>query len=606
MDNVKTAYKHYASGFVAGSLLKIIEAVFDLLIPLFMKAIIDINQYIDPSLIPNSISRALAYFIKSFNFGSSILSNTLTGGGIILVMGILGYAITMISQYIAGKTCVNVSCEIREALYEKALKLSKCDNNKIPMNKMLTLINSDTYYVQQGVLLFIRLLFRIPIILIGSLVISLILDWRIGLSFVALVPLIVFFNVIILRKSSREYLLIQKDLDGLFQNTSETTEGARVIRASNTKKDENIRFENRTSSYKDKAVKVNKLNSLINPITFALTSIVLVVIILVVKNNLFGGSEAENTAIISTIIAEMGYLAQIFFVTVQMTNSAVDITKGIVSSKRINEVLAYEPNITSKENGRFICEKNNPPVIRFNNVSYAFDNNDSYFLNDLSFEIREGETFGIIGGTGSGKSTVINLIERFIDPSKGNVLYKGCDLKEINLGELRKEIGLVNQKSTLFSGTLRTNFLMANKNTTDKDIEEALKKAEAYDFVSKYKDYLDHKVNEGGTNFSGGQKQRLCIARALVKKPSLLILDDSTSALDLLTDKKIRNTISNMKDMTKIIVSQRVATIANCDYILVLDKGHVVGLGNHKALLSTCDIYKEIYNTQIKKEEGNE
>jgi len=601
MDNVKTAYKHYASGFVAGSLLKIIEAVFDLLIPLFMKAIIDINQYIDPSLIPNSISRVLAYFIKSFNFGSSILSNTLTGGGIILVMGILGYVITMISQYIAGKTCVNVSCEVREALYEKALKLSKCDNNKIPMNKMLTLINSDTYYVQQGVLLFIRLLFRIPIILIGSLVISLILDWRIGLSFVALVPLIVFFNVIILRKSSKEYLLIQKDLDGLFQNTSETTEGARVIRASNTKKDENIRFEKRTSSYKEKAVKVNKLNSLINPITFALTSIVLVVIILVVKNNLFGGSEAENTAIISTIIAEMGYLAQIFFVTVQMTNSAVDITKGIVSSKRINEVLAYEPNITSKENDGFICEKNNSPVIRFNNVSYAFDNNDSYFLNDLSFEVREGETFGIIGGTGSGKSTVINLIERFIDPSKGNVLYKGCDLKEINLGELRKEIGLVNQKSTLFSGTLRTNFLMANKNATDKDIEEALKKAEAYDFVSKHKDYLDHKVNEGGTNFSGGQKQRLCIARALVKKPSLLILDDSTSALDLLTDKKIRNTISNMKDMTKIIVSQRVATIANCDYILVLDKGHVVGLGNHKTLLSTCDIYKEIYNTQIKK-----
>ncbi len=606
MDNVKTAYKHYASGFVAGSLLKIIEAVFDLLIPLFMKAIIDLNQYIDPSLIPNSISRTLAYFIKSFNFGSSILSNTLTGGGIILVMGILGYVITMISQYIAGKTCVNVSCKIREALYEKALKLSKCDNNKIPMNKMLTLINSDTYYVQQGVLLFIRLLFRIPIILVGSLVISLILDWRIGLSFVVLVPLIVFFNVIILRKSSKEYLLIQKDLDGLFQNTSETTEGARVIRASNTKKDENIRFENRTSSYKDKAVKVNKLNSLINPLTFALTSIVLIVIILVVKNNLFGGSEAENTAIISTIIAEMGYLVQIFFVTVQMTNSAVDITKGIVSSKRINEVLAYKPNIISKENDELICEKNNSPVIRFDNVSYAFDNNDSYFLNDLSFEIREGETFGIIGGTGSGKSTVINLIERFVDPSEGNVLYKGCNLKEINLGELRKGIGLVNQKSTLFSGTLRMNFLMANKNATDKDIEEALKKAEAYDFVSKYKDYLDHKVNEGGTNFSGGQKQRLCIARALVKKPSLLILDDSTSALDLLTDKKIRNTISNMKDMTKIIVSQRVATIANCDYILVLDKGHVVGLGNHKTLLSTCDIYKEIYNTQIKKEEGNE
>lgn len=606
MNNVKAAYKHYIFGFILGSSLKIIEALFDLLIPLFMKAIIDLNEYVDPNVIPNAISRTLAYFIRSFNFGSSPLANTLTGGGIILVMGILGYVITMISQYIAGRTCVNVSCEIREVLYEKALKLTKNDHNKISTNKMLTLINSDTYHVQQGVLLFIRLIFRIPIILIGSLVISLVLDWRIGLAFVALVPLIVAINVIILRKSSKQYLLIQSDLDDLYKHTSETTEGARVIRASNTKEYENSKFENKTTSYKDKAIKVNKFNSLINPLTFALTSMVLIVIILLVKNNLFSGSEPENTAIISTIIAEMGYLAQIFFVTVQMTNSAVDITKGIVSSKRINEVLAYEPTISSKENPLVINKNSASPVVRFDDVSYAFDNNDSYFLQDLSFEIREGETFGIIGGTGSGKSTIINLIERFIDPSKGNISFRGSNLKEIDLSLLRNEISLVNQKSTLFSGTLRSNFLMANKKATDKDIEEALKKAEAYEFVSKYSDYLDHEVSEGGTNFSGGQRQRLCIARALVRKPSLLILDDSTSALDLLTDKRIRTTISNMKDMTKIIVSQRVATISNCDYILVLDKGKVVGLGNHKTLLDTCEIYKEIYHTQIKKEEGNE
>ena len=243
----------------------------------------------------------------------------------------------------------------------------------------------------------------------------------------------------------------------------------------------------------------------------------------------------------------------------------------------------------------------NEPIIKFDHVSFSF-NEDSYFLNDLDFEIRKGETFAIIGGTGSGKSTVINLIERFYDVSKGNILYKGIPLKEYDLSSLRKDIGLVNQKSSLFKGTIKSNYLMSNPDASDEDIIKALTNSQAYEFVSKYSDTINHEVNEGGLNFSGGQRQRLCIGRALVKNPEVLILDDATSALDLLTDKKIRDYVSSIKDMTKIIVSQRVATVQHADYILVLEGGKVVGQGKHEDLLNNCPIYQEIYQTQIRKE----
>ncbi|MCQ2800500.1 MAG: ABC transporter ATP-binding protein/permease, partial [Bacilli bacterium] len=229
------------------------------------------------------------------------------------------------------------------------------------------------------------------------------------------------------------------------------------------------------------------------------------------------------------------------------------------------------------------------------------NNDENYFLNDLNFEIRKGETLGIIGGTGSGKSTIVNLIERFYEVSKGNIYYKGILLKEYDLNALRQDIGLVNQKASLFNGSIKDNYLMSNKEATDEDIITALKQAEAYEFVSQLDDGINHLVREGGTNFSGGQKQRLCIGRALVKKPQVLILDDSTSALDLLTDKKIRTNIANLKDITKVIVSQRVSTIQNADFIIVLDGGRVVGQGKHDDLLMNSPIYREIYETQIKK-----
>ena len=597
---VSESYKHHILIIALGPFLKIIEAIFDLLIPLFMKAIIDLSQYSSPSDIPNAISSSLASFIRLVNPVGEGISDAITGGIIILVMGIVGYAITMISQYLAAKASVSVGTEVRSSLYQKLLQLSKKEREEISTAKLMTVINSDTYQLQKGVLYFVRLAVRAPFILVGALIFSFILDWRVGLAYLAIVPLILLVNFLVLRKSSKGYLEIQSELDNISNQTSETVEGARVIRASNNQENEYIKFSNKTEAYQNKSIKVNRLNALINPLTFAITSIVLIVIILLLRNDLFG---PNNVLVASTIIAEMSYLAQIFFVVVQFSIVIVDVVKASVSRKRINSVLSIEPQIVNISNPKVGAIKDNEPVIKFDHVSFSFDESkDNYFLNDLDFEIRKGETFAIIGGTGSGKSTIINLIERFYDASKGNILYKGIPLKEYDLTSLRRDIGLVNQKSSLFKGTIKSNYLMSNPNASDEDIINALKNAQAYEFVSKYDDDINHEVNEGATNFSGGQKQRLCIGRALVRHPELLILDDATSALDLLTDKRIRDYVSSIKDMTKVIVSQRVATVQNADYILVLEGGKVVGQGKHEELLKTCPIYLEIYQTQIKKE----
>ena len=596
---VSDSIKHNILSISLGPLLKIIEAIFDLLIPLIMKAVLDLSQFNTPDNIPNVVSKNIATFIRAFNFGDSFLADALTGGGIILVIGVVGYAITMVAQYLAARSSVNVGTEIRNSLYNKMLTLSKKERSSIGNSKILTLINSDTYQVQQGLLLFVRLIVRAPFILTGSLIISFILDWRIGFAFLAIVPLIILVNVLVLRKSSKGYIEIQKDLDSLSNSASEMTEGARVIRASNNQELENNKFSSKTTDYQDKSIAVNKINALINPLTFAITSIVLIVIVFLLKESLFNSE--DNLLMASTIIAEMAYLAQIFFVTVQITQAVIDIVKGTVSAKRINEVLMITPRITNSDSPKTGEVNIGDELIKFDHVSFSFDEK-KMFLNDLNFQIRKGETFGIIGGTGSGKSTVINLIERFYDVSEGTIFYKGIPLKEYDLKSLRNDIGLVNQKSSLFKGTIKSNYLMAKPDASDEEIIKSLKEAEAYEFVNKYEDKINHEVNEGGTNFSGGQKQRLCIGRALLKHPEILILDDSTSALDLLTDKKIRETVKGFKDMTKVIVSQRVATIQNADFILVLEGGKVVGQGKHKDLMKDCPIYKETYETQIKKE----
>ena len=602
IKRVSDSYRNNIIHITLSPLIKLIEAVFDLLIPLFMKTAIDLGQYHNVEDIPNQLTYGLAKFVRLFPpiNENQALSDALIVGIIILIMGVIGYSLTMIAQYIAARTAVKVSTEVRDSLFTKIMSLSKKDKDRIGSSRLQTSLNSDTYQIQQAVLLFVRLIVRAPFILIGSLVFSYILDWRIGLAFTATVPLILLVIFIVLHKAEKNYVVIQQNLDDLSLKSNDTIEGARVIRAFKKEDEENKGFEDSSSSYQDKAIRVNKINALINPLTFAITAIVLIVILFILEPSLINGDQVEKTIISSTMIAEMAYLSQIFFVTVQITGALLDVTKGVVASKRVDEILAIENDIVS---GTSLSDNNASYLhyISYNHVYFTYkDNSETYALKDIDFSINKGQTLGIIGGTGSGKSSIIHLLERFYDVSKGEIIYKDKSIKDYCLESLRNDIGLVNQKSSLFKGDIKSNLLMSNSLATSLEMDEALKEAQAYDFIYE-KEGLDTLVEEGGVNFSGGQRQRLCIARALLRNPEILILDDSTSALDLLTDKNIRTTMSNKTNMTKIIVSQRVSTIMDADLILVLDQGEIVGKGNHTQLLNSCPIYKEIYESQIKK-----
>lgn len=613
LTKTSDAYKKHIPALILGPTLKMIEAIFDLLIPLFMKSIIDLSKNVSSSLDPltgmNTINRSISKFILLFGTwidGNESLNFAIIGGTMILIMGVLGFLTTMVTQYVAAKTAVAVGTDVRDSLYQKILSLSKKDREKLGNNRLLTILNADSYQVQQGVLIFIRLIVRAPFIILGALVISIILDWQIGLVFVAIIPLILFVIFYIMGKSSKEYLKIQEKLDGLSNKSSDTLDGAKVIRAFNSEEMEDKDFSAKAEDYRLSATHVQKLNALINPLTFAIIALATSMVVVlgglpIISNNATDPILASQTS--STIITEVAYLAQIFTTLVQLTNVVMILTKAKVSSKRINSVLGIAPSIHDSEHPFTKEIKEGDEILSFDDVSLGYKDEGNLALQNIDFSLKKGQSLGIIGGTGSGKSTLINLMERFLDATKGKVSYKGEDIKNYSLSELRKEIALVPQKSVLFKGTIRSNMKMANEDCTDEEITDSLKNAMAYEFVSKYKEYIDYEVEEGGKNFSGGQRQRLCIARALVKHPEVIILDDSTSALDLLTDKTVRENIHNhYQGITKVIVSQRVSTVSDCDLILVLEGGKLIGKGTHDELMNTCDIYRETYESQTRKE----
>ena len=601
IEKVSDAYRRYWPQFVFGPILKMVEAIFDLLIPLVMKAVIDLSK----GECRDSVTKAIADFIRSFGtwIDNPFLNYAIIGGVLILIMGIVGFLVTMITQYVAAKTAVNVGTLVRDSLYRKILSFSKKEREQIGINKLLTILNADSYQVQQGVLIFIRLIVRAPFIILGALIISLILNFEIGLVFVCIIPLILLVVFVIMSKASKEYLSIQNKLDTLSNRTSDTLDGAKVIRAFSREEYENSSFEVQTKDYEENAVKVGRLNALINPLTFAIIAIATSCVILFGGLPIFSSGEKESVALASTVITEVAYLAQIFTTLVQLTNVVMVLTKAKVSRKRVDEVLAIEPKIKDRDSAKEKTISQGEEILAFDKVSLGYKEGGNLALTDISFSLKKGESLGIIGGTGSGKSTLVNLMERFLDVTDGKVGYKGEDFRDYRLSSLRQEIGLVPQKSVLFKGTLRSNLMMANPKADDQDMEKALKDAMAYEFVSKYPDYLDHEVEEGGKNFSGGQRQRLCIARALVRKPEIIILDDSTSALDLLTDKKVRDNIHNhYQGITKVIVSQRVSTVKDCDLILVLEGGKIIGKGKHGELMESCPAYRETFESQTRKE----
>lgn len=613
LNKTSDAYKKHIPALILGPSLKMIEAIFDLLIPLFMKAIIDLSKNVSASLDPfygmNSINKGISKFILLFGTwidNNPSLNYAIIGGTIILIMGVLGFATTMVTQYVAARTAVAVGTDLRDSIYQKILSLSKKDREQLGNNRLLTILNADSYQVQQGVLIFIRLIVRAPFIILGALIISIILDWKIGLVFVAIIPLILFVIFYIMGKSSKEYLTIQEKLDTLSNKSSDTLDGAKVIRAFNSEKMEDEDFSNKAEDYRKSATHVQKLNALINPLTFAIIALATSMVVVlgglpILSTNTTDPILASQTS--STIITEVAYLAQIFTTLVQLTNVVMILTKSSVSTKRIDSILTITPSIQDCNNPITKNIEQGEEIFSFENVSLGYKDEGNLALQNIDFKLNKGQSLGIIGGTGSGKSTLINLMERFLDASDGKVIYKGEDIKNYSLSNLREEIALVPQKSVLFKGTIRSNMQMANENCTDEEITESLKNAMAYEFVSKYPEYIDYGVEEGGKNFSGGQRQRLCIARALVKHPEVIIMDDSTSALDLLTDKTVRSNIHNQYNgITKVIVSQRVSTVSDCDLILVLEGGKMIGKGTHEELMENCSVYRETYESQTRKE----
>ncbi len=563
--------KHYRLESILGPLFKLLEASFELLVPLVIASMIDVG-------IANGDK-------------SHIIKMCL----VLLLLCAVGFACAVTAQFFAAKAAAGFAAKVKRALFDNIQKLSYADIDKVGTSAMITRMTSDINQVQQGVNLTIRLLLRSPFVVFGAFVMAYTISPSQSLIF--LVTIILLFIVVgaIMRWSIPKYGLIQKGLDKLLCLTRENHTGVRVIRAFNLQEKEKENFNEHNDLQMKLQSFVGSVSALMNPVTYAILNLAVAFLI-------YRGGVVVNRGQLSQgdVVALYNYMAQILVELIKFANLILTVTKAIASGNRVEEMLEMK---SSMADGNITEFKSTRDHIVFTDVSmrYAGDIEDSLY--PFSLNIKRGERIGIIGGTGSGKTTLVNLIPRFYDTRSGSVTIDGVNVKDYRMDALRERIGIVPQKAVLFHGTIRDNIRWGKNDATDDEINEALTIAQAKEIVDGKENGLDTVVAQGGKNFSGGQKQRLTIARALVRKPEILILDDSASALDYLTDKRLRDAIATMDNPpTTIIVSQRTASVMNCDKIVVLDDGHVVGIGSHDNLLKHCEAYREIYESQYKKE----
>ncbi len=560
--------KKYSFKVILGPTLKLFEVVTELIIPVLTKRIIDIY-------IP-----------------AEDMKNTLIFGAIILGLGFLAFIVTMCAQYLAARVSADYGYDIKKEIFHKMSTLSEKQLNAYGKQKALTLVNNDAFSLQNGVMMFMRLIFRPPFLIIGSLVMSFTINVYAGLIFAGVVLVSGFTVGLVMALSPKRYAAIQSNLDEINLIANDSLKGARPVRAFNRQEDEKKEFGDSVESYRKKSMGMASINAFINPLTFCAVN--LGMILIVYLGNIKSGGNALLTT--GDIVSLISYSTSSLAALIMFSRLSVSLNKALASKKRIDDFLSLEPSIVNDPKGEI---DNSASYIRFDDVCFSYgDGSGKDTLSNISINIEKGQWIGFIGGTGSGKSTVIALLERLYEPKAGTIYYRGLDLKDYDINLLRSEISLVSQKPSIFKGTIKSNLLLGKPDATDEQIEWALKQSLAYEYVSKYQDYIDHEVEEGGANLSGGQKQRLLIARAILKGGSLLILDDSTSALDFLSDLNVRKNISNIDGLTKIIVSQRAGSLKDCDQIYVFDKGEIVACGKHEELLSSCDIYREIYDMQ--------
>lgn len=573
MKKLLVYLKSYRKECILSPLFKFLEASFELFVPLVIAAIID-----------NGIANGDSGYIVRMCL-------------LLVVLGIIGLAAAVTAQYFAAKASVGFAKKLRHALFDHIQKLSYMEIDTLGTSTMITRMTSDVNQVQSGVNLTLRLLLRSPLVVFGAMIMAFTINSRAALIFVATIPVLsaVVFGIMLI--CIPLYKKVQSALDKVLASTRENLTGARVIRAFGTEREEIEKFTDNNEKLTQIQKFTGRISALLNPLTYVIINLAIIVLIRVGAVQVYEGVITQGM-----VIALYNYMSQILVELIKLANLIINITKSAACANRISTVLDIEPSLTSPDSNAFSVQSEY--AVEFKSASLRYKNNSEPSLADIDFSVKKGETVGIIGSTGSGKSSLVNMIPRFYDAENGEVIVDGINVKEYPIEELRKKIGVVPQKAVLFKDTVRENMRWGNNYASDDEIMKALETAQAKAVVESKDGGLDYMIEQGGKNLSGGQRQRLTIARALVRKPEILILDDSASALDFATDAALRKAIREIDNSpTVFIVSQRTSSIQYADKIIVLDDGHIVGTGTHSELLNTCEVYREIYNSQFKKED---
>ena len=581
MKTLLAYLKGYKKESILAPLFKMLEASFELFVPLVMAAIIDVG-----------IANQDKPYIVKMCF-------------VLIALGIIGLVCSITAQYFAAKAATGVGTGIRHGLFEHIQKFTFTEMDQLGTSTLITRMTSDINQIQSGVNLVLRLFLRSPFIVFGAMIMAFTVDVKAALVFVVTIPLLSLIVFGIMLVTMPMYKKVQADLDQVLLATRENLTGARVIRAFNKEEDETKRFENANQILTDAQKYVGRISGMMNPLTYIIVNGAIIALIYVGAVRVDIGDLTQGQ-----VVALINYMSQILVELVKLANLIISVTKAAACLNRVESVLAVKPDMNegdirwksnSSEADRDL--KNKIPVVEFSHVSLTYKGTSDTSLSDINFCAKKGQTIGIIGGTGSGKSSLVNLIPRFYDATDGTVKINGRDIKEYQTENLREHIGVVLQKAVLFKGSIADNLRWGKEDATEQEMYEALDISQAREFVDTKQGGLEFQIEQGGRNLSGGQKQRMTIARALVRKPEILILDDSASALDFATDAALRKSIKEMKNQpTVFIVSQRAASIQYADQIIVLDDGAMAGIGTHEELLKDCPVYQEIYYSQFPKE----
>lgn len=571
---------HYLGEYKKESILapifKMLEAIFELFVPLVMARIIDVG------------------------IAQSDRGYILRMCGLLMLLAVIGLAVAITAQYFSAKAAINAAGRIRSDVFFHIMKFSRGTLETSGTASLVTRITNDVNQVQNGMNMFLRLFLRSPFIVFGAMIMSFTVDVKAALVFCVVIPVLGLVVYLVMRATLPKFKRIQEGLEKILLTVNENLEGVRVIRAFRVEDKQDKKFKDETSDLYGRQISSGRISALLNPVTYAVINLGIAAVLWISGGQVYTGSLTQGQA-----VALINYMSQILVELIKLANLILLLTRAISSADRLEEVLKTEPDERTHEKNSSSAEENSENAIEFKNLSFTYPGSRDYSLSDISIMLKKGQSLGIIGGTGSGKSSLVRLLRHAYDPTSGELLLFGKDIREYSDEELVRKIGHVPQKANLFAGTIAYNLRLAKPDASEQEMWEALEEAQAKEIVENKENKLEEQIQRGGTNFSGGQKQRLTIARALIKKPQLLILDDSASALDMLTERHLHDAIEKLPwHPTSVIISQRASSVMTCDQILVLEGGKAVGLGTSEELLKTCPIYKEIYTTQFEYKEA--